>query len=243
MQFAGESARKLYSVIKERRFDWTRFEHYGAFLRRIDICHDRANKPTDTISNPQFIESTLAQFKVSLPNNSLKFEQNKMGQITAVGHRNSARYYRVYSKRKGESLRFEFEHKHRKTLNLYYSLLKQHKLDELEQLISYEFTKITFQLLSVAADAGNVVDLGTQLGAGSESAVAFGKIAFKTGRDIARGDAVCTGLCAVSGLCETVAIGCSTIKIIPFRDRIYVCVKIVSRGCMTYRNLCAGEGC
>lgn len=124
LEFAGESARKLYSVIKERRFDWTHFEHYGAFLRRIDICHDRVNKPTDKISNPQFIESTLAQFKVSLPNNSLKFEQNKMGQITAVGHRNSARYYRVYSKRKGESLRFEFEHKHRKTLNLYYSLLK-----------------------------------------------------------------------------------------------------------------------
>ena len=71
-----------------------------------------------------------------------------MGQITAVGHRNSDRYYRVYSKRKGECLRFEFEHKHRKTLNLYYSLLKRHKLDELEQFISYEFMKITFELFS-----------------------------------------------------------------------------------------------
>lgn len=81
------------------------------------------------------------------------------------------------------------------------------------------------------------------MGGGSESAAALGKIAFKTGKDIAHGDSVCTGLCAVSGVCETLALGCSTIKIIPFRGRIYVCVKIISKGCMTYRNLCAGESC
>jgi len=66
---------------------------------------------------------------------------------------------------------------------------------------------------------------------------------FKAGKDIARGDVTCTGLCYVSATCESVALLCSTVLIIPFRGRIYVGVKIVSRGCMTFRNLCAGEGC
>ena len=78
---------------------------------------------------------------------------------------------------------------------------------------------------------------------GVESSGALGKIAYKTTRDIARGDTVCTGLCVVSGACETVALCCSTVKIIPCRGRIYIGAKILSRGCMTFRNACAGEGC
>ena len=90
---------------------------------------------------------------------------------------------------------------------------------------------------------GNIVQGGTALVAGSESSAALGNIAFKTVKDVARGDKVCTGLCLVSATCETVALGCSTIKVIPFRGRIYVGAKIISKGCMTYRNACAGEGC
>jgi hypothetical protein len=87
------------------------------------------------------------------------------------------------------------------------------------------------------------VEGGTALAGGTESAGALGKILFKTTKDIARGDTVCTGLCVVSGTCESVALCCSTIKIIPYRGRIYVGAKIISRGCMTFRNACAGEGC
>ena len=78
---------------------------------------------------------------------------------------------------------------------------------------------------------------------GTESAAALGKIAFKTTKDMARGDTLCTGLCVVSGTCETIALCCSTIKVIPFRGRIYVCAKIVSKGCISFRNACVGEGC
>ena len=101
----------------------------------------------------------------------------------------------------------------------------------------------TEKFVEIASNIGSKVDLGTQLAGGGESARALGRIAFKATRDIARGDTICTGLCALSGTCETIALGCSTIKIIPFRGKIYVCVKIVSQGCMSYRNLCAGEGC
>lgn len=101
----------------------------------------------------------------------------------------------------------------------------------------------TEKLLALANKVGTVVDRGTTYAGGSESAGAIGRIAFKTAKDVARGDSICTGLCLVSGACETIALGCSTVKIIPFRGRIYVCVKIISKGCMSYRNLCAGDDC
>lgn len=107
----------------------------------------------------------------------------------------------------------------------------------------YAAGNTTEKLVEIASSLGTAVDRGTELIGGGESGSALGRIVFKTTKDIVRGDAVCTGLCIVSGTCETVALGCSTIKIIPFRGRVYVCAKIVSKGCMTYRNLCAGDGC
>ena len=107
----------------------------------------------------------------------------------------------------------------------------------------YAAGNTTERLVQIADNLGTAVDRGTELGFGGEAATALGKIAFKTGKDIVRKDPVCTGLCLVSGTCETIALSCSTIKIIPFRGRIYVCAKLVSKGCMSYRNLCAGEGC
>lgn len=98
-------------------------------------------------------------------------------------------------------------------------------------------------LVELAQKAGSAIDGGTALVGGSESASAFGRIAFKTTQDMARGDTVCTGLCLISGTCEVVALGCSTIKVIPFRGRIYVGAKVISKGCISFRNACAGAGC
>jgi len=96
---------------------------------------------------------------------------------------------------------------------------------------------------TVTGKADKITQGGIALIGGVEASGAVGNIAFKTLKDISRGDKVCTGLCLVSATCETVALGCSTIKIIPFRGKIYIGAKIVSKGCMAYRNACAGEGC
>ena len=101
----------------------------------------------------------------------------------------------------------------------------------------------TDEIVSLAKKVGSVVDGGTALAGGTESAGALGKILYKTSKDVARGDTVCTGLCVISGTCESVALCCSTFKTIPFRGRIYLGAKIISKGCMTFRNACAGEGC
>lgn len=107
----------------------------------------------------------------------------------------------------------------------------------------YAAGNTTERLVDIATKAGNTVERATELGFGTESAGALSRVAFKATKDAARGDSVCTGLCLVSGACETVALCCSTIKVIPFRGRIYVGAKIISKGCITFRNACAGEGC
>ena len=99
--------------------------------------------------------------------------------------------------------------------------------------------KVTGVVKSVEPAAERIVEYGF----GTESAGALGRVAFKATKDAARGDNVCTGLCLVSGACETVALCCSTIKVIPFRGRIYVGAKIISKGCISFRDACAGEGC
>jgi hypothetical protein len=101
----------------------------------------------------------------------------------------------------------------------------------------------TDKLIKVSERIGSVVDRGTELIGGAEASTALGKIIFKTTKDVGRGDRVCTGLCVVSAACEAVAVGCSTLKILPGRGRIYVGAKVISRGCMAFRNACAGEGC
>lgn len=98
-------------------------------------------------------------------------------------------------------------------------------------------------MVELAQKAGSVVDGETVLTDGIKSAFTIGRIAFKTTQYVARSDTVQTELCLISGACKTVALGCSTIKRIPFRSRIYVGAKIISKGCIAFRNACAGEGC
>jgi len=108
---------------------------------------------------------------------------------------------------------------------------------------AYAAGNSTEKIGEVASTVKDAVDGGVALFGGGEASTSLGKIVFKAGKDVARGDTVCTGLCCVSATCESVAVLCSTVKVIPFRGRIYVGVKILSKGCMTYRNLCAGENC
>ena len=108
---------------------------------------------------------------------------------------------------------------------------------------AYAAGNTTEKLVGISANAGPAVDRWTELALGGEAASALGKIAFKTTKDIANGDSVCTGLCLVSATCETVTLCCSMVKVISFRGHIYVSTKVVSQECMTFRNACVGEGC
>jgi hypothetical protein len=49
LEFAGESAQKLYDCIKKDKFNWKQLEQYRAFLGRIDSCYDRLEQFNDQI--------------------------------------------------------------------------------------------------------------------------------------------------------------------------------------------------
>lgn len=108
--------------------------------------------------------------------------------------------------------------------------------------IAYQAGNNTDTIAKLAKTAGALVDRGTELGVGGEAATSLARIAFKGMQDsVVRKDPLCTGLCVVSGASEALAVCCSTIQIIPFRGRIYVYAKLVSKSCMTFRNLCAAD--
>jgi hypothetical protein len=161
LELAGESANKLYSLIKSNKFNWNQLKQYGAFLRRIDTRYDRTQKSTDKVSKDTFFETTLRDLKRVFPNNNLKYKRNRSGQLIRVGYRSSDKHYRVYLK--GDYLRFEFEHKHRKTLNLYDSFLKTKQFSKLEQRISYEFLKQTYRLFRYSQEAEKIEWLARRL--------------------------------------------------------------------------------
>ena len=57
LEFAGESANQLYSLIKSNKFNMNLLKKYGAFLRRIDTCYDRTHQSTDKVSKDTFFEA------------------------------------------------------------------------------------------------------------------------------------------------------------------------------------------
>lgn len=112
--------------------------------------------------------------------------------------------------------------------------------DAIAEKSEYKVNNTPDNLVSLS---GAIIDRGTELVVGSESAQALGRIAYKTSRDLSRNDKICSSLCLISCAAETVALACSVISIIPFRGRMYVGAKIISQSCMSFRNLCANEGC
>jgi hypothetical protein len=74
----------------------------------------------------------------------------------------------------------------------------------------------------------------------THSGARIGKSLFKGATDYARGDVLCTGLCATSGICETAAV---VIIWIPIPGKI--CAASVLKGLsytsMSIRDLCAAE--
>ena len=145
LEFAGRSAKRLYALLKEKKFNWNKLKQYGAFLRRIDTYYSRSQEPTDKISNNTFLEANLNQFKSVLPNNNLEYRKNRKGQLTAVGHRTSDKYYRVYLKI--HCLRFEFKHKHRKTLNLYDKYYKKDLKNSTTTILKKRLWKLNLKIV------------------------------------------------------------------------------------------------
>jgi len=62
---------------------------------------------------------------------------------------------------------------------------------------AYAAGNSTEKVAKVASTAENLINGGTTLVGGSEASSSLNRIIFKAGRDIARGDTTCTGLCCM----------------------------------------------
>jgi len=74
----------------------------------------------------------------------------------------------------------------------------------------------------------------------TQSGARVGTSVFKGAKDYVRGDYLCTGLCATSGICETAA---GVVLWIPIPGKICTvsALKGISYCCMRIRDLCAAE--
>lgn len=101
----------------------------------------------------------------------------------------------------------------------------------------------TEKAVNLTLKAINLTENIIKLGLSIESSSALARVIYKTTREIVRGNKVCTILCIISGVCETLALCSSIMTFLPYRTQIYIGTKVVSRGCTSFRNLYAGEGC
>ena len=80
-------------------------------------------------------------------------------------------------------------------------------------------------MVSVAKQAEKVMDNGIKLAGSTEFAPNFGRIAFKTMKEIVRREGLC----------------CSIIDGLPLRGRISIGTKTLSKACISFRNVSACE--
>ena len=106
---------------------------------------------------------------------------------------------------------------------------------EFSKKISYLVGNATLNTLNVKSD---YIDRSISGAGALQACHSLGGTAWKTVEDFSRGDKLCTGLCAVSTVCEGVAITASTCKFIPGRYKIYLCAKGTSLALMRFRNFC-----
>ena len=83
-------------------------------------------------------------------------------------------------------------------------------------------------MVKVGQKAINITNSKTMIIGTSKSEPTLGRITLKVTKNVDQGNTICTGLYIISHTCETVALGCSIIKVIPFRGRIYTGAKVTS---------------
>ena len=97
MNFSGTNADYLYTLIRQRKLDWSFFKDVSLF--RFDIHY--SYKPNSVTSNQlvkNFLESTYNRIGTKLEQKKSSFDLNKGPYILKIGSLFSSNYYRVYEK-------------------------------------------------------------------------------------------------------------------------------------------------
>ena len=96
-------------MIKQKSIHWEKLVKFDIVLSRFDLVYERSHKLTDKISTKEFLNSSYIQFQDLHPSKNLGSERNRKGLLLKIGNRKGRRHYRVYTRQKNNSLRFEAE--------------------------------------------------------------------------------------------------------------------------------------
>ena len=145
LQFPGVSGKQFYKLIKQKTIQWEEFPNPR--FSRLDVVHQRISKPNDPISPKDFINSCHQQFQDLHSSKNLSSEKNKKGLVLRIGNRRSPKYYRMYTNKNNNLLRFEAEMKG-DLIKDFQDLLITSSFErhEFESRIAYQFFKYSFEL-------------------------------------------------------------------------------------------------
>ena len=145
--FSGKNAAYFYNFVKTQKFDWSilKFDQKTISLGRIDLCFSRPNDFNHTSKSfDAFLIDSRSQIQDHTITRHIKLQDFPGGKMLKVNRRNNSRHYRVYQK--DQSLRFEFELKHRQT-KLVQEYLFNNQLDIFEYQLVIEYFRYSGQVL------------------------------------------------------------------------------------------------
>ena len=138
-EFPGQSANKLYRLLKSHDIDWNSLQLSSLRLSRLDICYDqRKSSLFDPKKFDDFLINSRSYIMENTKTENTKLITNNKGRILGINRRSNPRYYRVYEGR--TQIRFELELK-KQALSFVQDSFFKYQFD----LFEYQLTKVYFQ--------------------------------------------------------------------------------------------------
>ena len=137
IDFSGNNAAQVYSLIQEQKIDWNIFQLSNLSLSRFDLCYFRERQDTDQTDEVEiFFKNFISKLANRHKKNSLNFDQSTKGYILRIGNRKSSNFYRIYQTKTG--LRFELEIK-KNLIKQFSDLLFCYDIEQFEKVLTKHF--------------------------------------------------------------------------------------------------------
>ena len=105
IQFSGQNAQQVYSILKTLQFDWNVFNLKDLKLSRFDISYILFDRLSNHSNLLDFYKRSANKFKTRYPNS----ETQIIGTTLGLGTRTGDYFLRVYVTEGDNDLKFELE--------------------------------------------------------------------------------------------------------------------------------------
>jgi hypothetical protein len=138
-EFPGQSANKLYQLLKSHDIDWNSLQLSSLRLSRLDICYDQEKSSIfDQKKFDDFLIDSRSYIMENTKTENTKLITNSKGRILGINKRSNPRYYRVYEG--STQIKFELELK-KQALSFVQDCFFKSQFD----LFEYQLNKVYFR--------------------------------------------------------------------------------------------------